>query len=281
MAGVYWLASYPKSGNTWLRVFLQNLIDDEATAADINRLTIGAMAASRHWLDEALGIESADLTGPEIASLRPLGHEWKSTHGGAVQFWKIHDAYSIAPDGLPLIGRRGTLGAIYIVRNPLDVCASFADFVAMPIDKMIDLMTDPAASIFKYGDQLFGQVEQTLRSWSGHVTSWTEASGLKRLVLRYEDMVRTPTETFTTAVRFLGLPDEPRRIAKAIEFSSFDRLQDQEQRSGYLDRPHRGAAFFRSGRISAWRDVLGEAQVRRLVDEFGGTMARFGYAATA
>ena len=55
MGGIYWLASYPKSGNTWFRAFLCNLQEDGEEPADINDLATGGIASARGWLDEVLG----------------------------------------------------------------------------------------------------------------------------------------------------------------------------------------------------------------------------------
>ena len=277
MGGAYWLASYPKSGNTWFRIFLQNLLDDAASPADINRLKIRTMPANRHWLDTALGFDTADLTGAELVNVRPAAHEWEATQYEDFQYWTIHDAYSLTAGGMPLTGRTGILGAVYILRNPLDVCLSYANYTGLSIDKIIDMMIDPRTAIARDGDGLKLRVQQVLLSWSDHVQSWTEASNLRRLVIRYEDMVRSPTETFTEAARFLGLPDDSQRIAKAIQFSTFRSLQAQEKQRGYVDRPQAAPAFFHRGRVAAWKDLLSEYQVRRLVDGLAEIMARFGY----
>ncbi len=278
MGGAYWIASYPKSGNTWFRIFLQNLRDDAAAPADINRLRISTYPANRLWLDATLGFDSGDLTASEIASLRPAAHEWEATRHDDVQYWTIHDAYGVTPDGLPLIGGNGILGTVYILRNPLDVCLSYANYTGLAVDAIIDLMTDPVKTISRDGDGLRLRVQQSLLSWSEHVRSWTEARGIKRLVIRYEDMLGTPSETFTAAAQFLGLPAEAARVAKAIRFSSFKTLQHQEQQGGYVGRLRGGgAAFFHRGGIGTWKGRLTDEQVRRLLGALGGTMARFGY----
>ena len=71
MGGIYWLASYPKSGNTWFRTFLRNLIEDGDQPADINDLSTGSIASSRGWLDEVLGFDTAELDPDEVDRLRP------------------------------------------------------------------------------------------------------------------------------------------------------------------------------------------------------------------
>src|ERR1035438_8198169 len=74
MSEIVWLASYPKSGNTWLRVFLSNFLRPNAVPADINELEFGVGAHDRALFDSALGVESADLTEEEIECHRSEEH---------------------------------------------------------------------------------------------------------------------------------------------------------------------------------------------------------------
>ena len=72
----YWyLASYPKSGNTWCRIFIAELLrlagDDPGGELNLNKdLETGAIASSRLWLDDQLGINSCDLSFSELDPLR-------------------------------------------------------------------------------------------------------------------------------------------------------------------------------------------------------------------
>ena len=69
---IIWLASYPKSGNTWFRIFLTNLLQKHTSPANINELTGGPIASSRQLFDELTGIDSSDLTFDEIEKLDTL-----------------------------------------------------------------------------------------------------------------------------------------------------------------------------------------------------------------
>src|SRR5207244_8908627 len=100
MGGIYWLASYPKSGNTWFRTFLYNLQEDGDDPADINDIRTGAIASGRGWIDEVLGFDSADLTQDEIERLRPAVYRWSGSDD-EIGYHKIHDAYTLLPDGEP------------------------------------------------------------------------------------------------------------------------------------------------------------------------------------
>src|SRR5687768_15299566 len=96
--GIYWLASYPKSGNTWMRAFLAGLVDEKAVV-DINALQIGELASSYEWVEEALGFDISELSQDEIDRLRPHAYRWIAGQMGKLDYHKIHDAYTYLPEG--------------------------------------------------------------------------------------------------------------------------------------------------------------------------------------
>jgi hypothetical protein len=274
VGGIYWLASYPKSGNTWFRAFLYNLNSEADTPADINDIRTGSIASARGWLDEVLGFDTADLSAEEIELLRPEVYRW-SRNEEEIGYHKIHDAYTLLPNGEPLISREGTLGAVYIVRNPLDLAPSNANHMNCTIDQAIAYMGDPEFSIArKHGSN---QVRQKLLSWSEHVVSWVDASRIDIEVIRYEDMLGQPLETFTRAATFLELPTDPTRVERAIEFSSYQELSRQEDEGGFAERPYHTSRFFRRGEAGGWQDTLSPEQVKQIIADHGATMRRFGY----
>ena len=276
MGGIYWLASYPKSGNTWLRIFLQNLREDGTEPVNINDLQTGQIASDRNWLDDVLGFDSADLDADEIDRLRPAVYRW-SLHDDDIGYHKIHDAYTMTAAGEPLVSKEGTLGALYIIRNPLDVAPSFANHNNSTLDDAIERMGSSINALARTDKKLKSQVRQKLLSWSEHVLSWVDAPDLNIQVIRYEDMLFNPIATFTKTVKFLGLPDDSVRIEKAIRFSDFKVLSTQERENGFSEKPAKTEYFFRQGKSNDWREKLSEAQVERIVADHGEVMARFGY----
>ena len=276
MGGIYWLASYPKSGNTWMRAFLSNLKEDGDVPVDINDLATGSIASARVWLDEVLGFDTAGLTADEVERLRPAVYDW-ARHDDGIGYHKIHDAYTLTPGGEPIVGRGATRGALYIVRNPLDVAPSAANHWHCTIDEAIAQMGDLRTEFCRSGGRLSPQVRQRLLTWSRHVLSWVDAAGLRREVVRYEDLLDDPLATFTRAAAFLELPRDSVRVSKAIRFSEFRELARQEAERGFLERPQRAERFFRRGAGRAWQDELTTAQVKRVIADHGEVMRRFGY----
>src|SRR4051794_7170262 len=113
MTQIVWLASYPRSGNTWLRVFLSNLAAPDDTVADINNLAVSGSASDRAPVDDALGVESSDLAAEEIDCLRPAAYRVMAAHGDIQPIVKVHDVYRFTSRGEPLFPAEITGGALY------------------------------------------------------------------------------------------------------------------------------------------------------------------------
>jgi hypothetical protein len=274
---IVWLASYPKSGNTWLRAFLANLRSERDEPVDINNLGGGPIASARPLFDEAMGIEASDLTTAEIAHYRPAVYEHLTTSNENILFLKIHDAFTSIDTGQPIISRAATKSVIYIIRNPLDVVVSYAHHMNVSLERATRLMGKHKHALESSQRGMGHQLRQQLLTWSEHVQSWVDDSDLPLLVIRYEDMVQHPVETFTTAARFVELSDDPEQIERAIAFSSFDVLQSQEREHGFGEKPLKADAFFRQGKVGGWREALSEEHVAKIVQDHGQMMHRFGY----
>jgi hypothetical protein len=139
-------------------------------------------------------------------------------------------------------------------------------------------LCNPEFAIARTLEGLASQLRQNLGSWSGHVHSWVDDSGLPLHLIRYEDLRREPEKIFGEVAHFCNLPFDAARIQKAIAFSSFGELQKQEKEKGFRERlPKTSGAFFRQGRVGGWRDELTPDLVKQLIDAQGETMKRFGY----
>jgi aryl sulfotransferase len=277
MKGIIWLASYPKSGNTWFRVFLTNLLRDADTPANINELESSSIASARGVFDNNLGFEASDLTADEIDRLRPELYIHLAENATETLFMKIHDAYTAVVDGMSLIPQAATAGSLYIIRNPLDVAVSFAHHNGLDYDTAISCMADEAFAVCRKTDRLHDQLRQKLFSWSGHVLSWVDVAPFPVCLLRYEDMKSHPLETFSRAVNFAGLPHSEEQIERALVFSAFDVVQQQEEADGFQEKSPTSSRFFRKGKIGSWREELSEQQAQRIVHDHPEVMRRFGY----
>ena len=274
---IVWLASYPKSGSTWLRAVLTNYLRDDDEPASINALIGRPIASDRDAFDEALGLESSDMTRDEVLRYRPLFHEVLADELPAPTFVKVHDAYLRLPCGAALFPSTATAGVVYQVRNPLDVAVSYAHHRNKPLDDTVQWMNDPAAA--ESGDPTKGspRLPEPLTTWSGHVASWLDQDALPLHVARYEDLLADPHAAFGRIVRFAGLEWDGARLARAVDRSAFPHLRAQEAASGFHEKQPTAPSFFRAGQAGAWRTALSTRQIRALVDAHGSVMERLGY----
>jgi len=278
MAKIIWLASYPKSGNTWLRILLTNYLKNADVPCDINSLSGGPIASAREWFDEWSGIEASALDDELIERLRPDVYRCMAREEEETMYMKVHDAWKVTGSGEPLFPGDITAGVVYLIRNPLDMVASCANHFGVDIDEAARILCDTdflgSSSVNKLHDQL----TQKLGSWSGHLQSWLDDSGLPIFPIRYEDMQRDTEKSFGEVVRFCRIPYDQECLKKAVEFSAFGELQQQEKEKGFRERSKVAVdTFFRKGRVGAWRGELSAELVKRIIDAHGETMRRFGY----
>ncbi len=278
MGKIIWLASYPKSGNTWLRVLLTNYLSDSDAPADINELTGGPIASARLWFDEWVGVEASALSDNTIERLRPDVYRYLAREAADTLYMKAHDAWSRTDRAEPLFPADVTAGVIYILRNPLDLASSCAHHWGVNMAQAVENLCNPEFATSRSIGGLADQLRQSLRSWSGHMRSWLDESGLRILPVRYEDLRRDPQSVFGEVVRFCDLPWDAARLRQAVAFSDFSELQRQEQRQGFRERSAVATCpFFRRGQAGSWRDELPSELARRLIDTHAATMRRFGY----
>ncbi len=280
-AAIIWLASFPKSGNTWFRIFLANLAAGENGPADINDLDErGGIASSRHEFEAATQLDSGFVGHDDIDELRRDVYHRIAAEVDHQRWIKTHDAYVMTPSGRPMFGVAGTR-AVYLVRDPRDVAVSFAHHSSTTVDRAIELLNREDGALCASRTALAPQLRQKLLGWSGHAASWLDQSDLPAILLRYEDMRAAPEARFAAALAFAGRDATPDEIARAVRHADFSELRRQESEKGFAERMSRTAPFFRSGQVGGWRAALTAEQVARIEEAHAPMMRRLGYELSA
>jgi hypothetical protein len=228
---------------------------------------ISARAYEKH-----LGKPPKDCDRKDIAATRPIVQQEIADNTDGLAMVKTHHAL-VLDRGTPTINFAVTSGAIYLVRNPLDVAISFAHHMDSTIDFSIERMAE---------DDMETQVTEKAiyeiyGSWSQHVDSWTRSPHRTIYVMRYEDMLTDPFRMFGGLARHLLLHPTASQLQTAIDRSAFETLQKQEDESGFREKPENAKRFFREGKSEQWRDTLSRRQIRRIVQKHHVQMQRFGY----
>lgn len=273
MKNIVWLASFPKSGNTWLRLFLANYLSGPDKPVPINRIDRFSTGDSVVKLYRAvIGTDfdphddKASLLGRERV-LRRL-----SENGADVNLVKTHNRNGRIQQ-MRLIPPQVTRRGIYILRDPLDMLVSYADHYGV----------DPARAAREIANENNTvlpskvTVRQFTGNWSKHVASWTESTKFPVTVLRYEDILADPKAAFSTVIRDIGAPVDGERIDAAISAASFGEASKQEADKGFIERSPSSRRFFRSGRSGEGRDKLPQDVIDCVIADHGDVMEKFGY----
>lgn len=277
MSRIVWLASYPKSGNTWLRLLLRQVRSAAMGPVALNASDDSLIISRRETFERVTGLISSELQRDELDLLRPLVCWAMARQSPDTIYLKVHDRFDSPALGGPDPPADIPQIALYIVRDPRDVCVSFAHHLGLSIEETLTRMVNDrlylSGGVLPHVDQF----PQWLGRWDRHVQSWVDQTSVRLEVLRYEDMLADPVACLDRVLDAIGLAADGDVVRRAIDQCAFSRLAESEQQSGFAERPAQSVRFFRSGKAGGWRNVLTPAQNDRLIAEFGDVMRRYGY----
>ena len=244
---ITWIASFPRSGNTWLRALITTYMNDGDS--DINAI----MQTGDKQPEYYEGIVKAPIfewSMTDQALIKPAAMMRMLEDAGGNLMLKTHDC-NFDLSGVAQIPHKLTRCAIYIARDPRDVALSFLNHYNMDsqqaaVERMLD-----SSFLTRYPNKgLF--VPQL--SWQIHIQSWMRALPYPVYTLRYEDLLSDPVKIFSEVVNFLKLDYDEQRLIKSIEACSFERMKKQEQKEGF--REGVGQTFFHKGQAKRWEKEL-------------------------
>ncbi|MFK7941724.1 MAG: sulfotransferase domain-containing protein [Paracoccaceae bacterium] len=270
---IVWLASYPKSGNTWTRIFLANYLlnpDKPLPINQVHRIGMGDAVSGAYKMVNGGRYDPIDYKGH--LKQRPKVLAGITNNGADLNFVKTHNLNDKA-FGHKLIDASLTRSAVYIVRNPLDVAVSYArHYGQTPSEacRAIGRVDNTTAADA-------GNVMQYLGNWSDHVRGWTKTKAFPVHVMRYEDMQADPETAFTALLDFIGVPVESDKVTKAVGFSAFDEVSRQEAKGGFIEQSRNNTKFFHTGQSGQWQDTLSEEDIAHMRQKHGSVMRTYGY----
>lgn len=275
MADLRWIASYPKSGNTWVRLLLASIArGGEEPDLDNLRLNSVHIAAGEQFEDLS-GLDPNTLSPETVDRVRPSVLRGLAADRDEPLYVKTHEPFRETVDGEWLMPPDVSGPSLYIIRDPRDVAVSYAHHNDRDIDWAIAAMADPM-NYLRARHLPSAQLPQRIGTWSDHVAGWT-AAPVRLLVIRYEDLQHTPAPTLSRILDHLGVPASKTMVERAIEACTFERLKRREERHGFAERPWPDRAFFRAGKVGDWRTTLTREQARRIEADNLDVMRLFGY----
>jgi hypothetical protein len=277
---ITWIASYPKSGNTWVRLFLESYI--LGSVPDVSKpMRCATSDTNMAMYQSVTSVPVPRIDHVTMMYLRPAAllhlltssdSQVKISSPDFDLIVKTHNLNILIDEGVPTIPKRYTNRALYLVRDPRDIVASMAHHMGFDIDQTIEFMGNQAAIL----NHTESQALSMLGTWSMHVKSWMECKNYSIACTRYEDLTNATDDTFRKIITFLGFGEiDEERFQRAMEATQFDKLQQDESEHGFHEMAKK--PFFRQGKVGAWREVLTDVQAAKIVEDHQEMMERFQY----
>jgi hypothetical protein len=270
---IIWLASYPKSGNTWVKIFLNSILFSKAKI-DINKNNIRLFPLRSDFNTININVDNikdfADncLYAQELINL-----------DNKIKFFKTHNA-------LWKLGKKtftneeNTLGVLHIVRDPRNVITSLKNhFNIKNYEDALVFLKDEKKSIGSKSRKKESDLPTIISSWSNHYNSWKKMEK-NNLLIKYENLLKNPLEEFMKISEFIEkiskLKFQKEEIEKAVINCGFEKLQEQEKQNGFVEALEK-RQFFYLGPKNNWKSLL-EPKIQNDIEEnFKKEMIELGY----
>ena len=279
---IIWLASFPKSGNTWMRAFLSSYLYLDL---DKENFTFNLLKK----IERFPNLNQLNNIGIKPKSFLDVAKSWIPTQNhinlnNKINLLKTHQAFGNF-ENFPFTDSNNTLGAIYLVRDPRDVLISYSKHMKQSIDKTLDLVLedDSKGNLFEGKNSVIGEMRG---SWSQHYNSWKYSNLKEKIIIKYEDLINNPFDTFSKVISHLNylfrklsfpLETNAERIRKCIEISNFNNLQNLEKKLGFSDNIKSGATFFNKGTTNQWQGELNDKIIYKIEKKFKKEMKELNY----
>ena len=276
---IIWIASYPKSGNTYIRSFLSAYYFSHDGTFNFDLLKNIKQFPNTEFFDTNIN----DL---DEASNNWVYAQKKIKDQNKVKFLKTHSCLG-AYKGKPFTTIDYSLGGIYIVRDPRNVISSVMNHFSLSVDEAYEFMTDiHRGTKAKIEDDY--STYSYLSTWANHYKSWVNSKNFRKIVIKYEDLEIDKYETFRDIIVFtntlLNNSDgvDKIKLERAIETTNFNVLKNKEKNEGfkealYSEDKGEKKVFFNMGFNNRWKKILREDIRKKLEDVFKNEMKDIGY----
>ena len=283
---IIWLASYPKSGNTWVRSFLTSL-SFKKNFRDLRKLQLIGQYPKRSHFKNLV----TDFNNFELISKNWIKSQDEINKDKKLKFFKTHHALCNLKGNF-FTNYANTIGAIYIIRDPRNVLISIMNhFSKKNYDEAKNFLIDENRVIGfnqtnKNKTELNdNEITTIISSWKTHYNSW-KLLNKNFLLVKYEDLLNNPDDEFFKIFeyvkKFLKIEYSQDLIKNAVNESSFEYLKSKEEKFGFNEAPvdpetGKKKKFFNLGPTNNWKGIVNENIINEINRKFETEMKELGY----
>ena len=280
---IIWIASYPKSGNTWVRSLLSHYFFSKSEKFDFDLLKHIPNFNTADFLDNKNSIKSNDdIIKSWIPVQKFINEKFKRN-----LFFKTHNV-CVTNKGERFTSNEVSAGCIYVVRDPRNVITSYKNFENQTYENIIKNMIDEEGFLLsnKSTFEKFGiKGIEVISSWARHYNSWVHNNtNIPICLIKYEDLVKNPSLEFNKIFDFLKKINNEKKteinkekLEKTISETNFKNLKDLENNNGFAEKQNREVNFFNQGVENDWKKILPNNISLIIERKFEKEMKELGY----
>ena len=290
---IFWVSSYPKSGNTLTRAILTGLFfSEDGKVSFENMRNIGLFETTRR-LNFIKPINKQDFY--NLGDLKTLSKYWQKIQIN--QELKITNGFGFLKTHSCLVSIKNNLfttsditkGYIYIVRDPRDLCISWAKHSNYSIDDSINFLCNPLSVLKWINKSKYSLMPkdifplQFISSWGEHVKSWTENNiNVPKLIIKYEDLIANKENVINNIIKFfnqnfgINVDNIDIKLKNILQTTDFNYMKNIEAESGF-DEAMPWSSFYRVGKKEEWKKILTIEQQSKIEENFKNYMINYNY----
>ena len=282
MKKITWIVSYPKSGNTYVRMLLSSFFfTNDGRATDFSKIqnifsmnhyniykTINNFPTYDKLIENPQEICEYWIGAQEILSNKIKNNLFVKTHNCMAEILKKYFTNEIM-----------TKCFIYVVRDPRSVAVSYKHHFDVSYDKAIQQLNNKNLIGFEIANK---KVPELVSSWNIHYNSWKQfLSKGNGILIKYEDLVNNTEETFIKILYFLknyiNFDIDKDKLMNTLSSTTLSSLRKIEDESGFIEKPKITKNFFRKGLVDEWKTILNKSQIEIIEKNFYKEMKELGY----
>tara|TARA_B100000945_G_scaffold285233_1_gene255369 strand:+ start:790 stop:1632 length:843 start_codon:yes stop_codon:yes gene_type:complete len=277
---IFWIASYPKSGNTYLRSFISSYYFSKKGKFDFNLLL------------NILQFPSTKFTKRNLYSDLEASQNWIFNQnqffgGEKINFVKTHNSLNQFK-GNKFTTNDQTLGAIYIVRDPRNVITSLTHHYSLSYENAYDKLMDDNSNLLEKTTENDHSNFTFLGSWANHYKSWKNYKDFEILFIKYEDLKNEKYDTFKKIILFINNilkknnKIDEKKLLNSINSTNFNNLKNKEENEGFEESVYSKETgekkrFFNLGFNNRWEKILPKDILNKLNHNLQNELNELGY----
>lgn len=278
---IIWLASYPKSGNTWVRSIISSLLYSNDGNFNFELMLRVSQFPEKKYFKDFVN---------DFSNFNEIKESWISAQDkinldNQIKILKTHQGkYTVGKNSFT--NDQNTLATIYIVRDPRTLISSISNHYTLPIDSVCDFLTTPQiiGNTKKWEEKETG-MQCLLGKWNDHYRSWTRNKN-NFLLIKYEDLIQNPENELEKIINFLkkylDVKTNDNKNKKILETTSFKNLKEMEQKGLFKEnvlnkKDDSKVNFFHLGPANNWKDTLNEDVKNKIEKNFYNEMKELDY----